>query len=163
MGFELTAFSSGLIRKQAANEIMKCNDYTERYGLILTFEQAVELAETRSFALGSNGRIEIGGGVIDKIIQEFCDSPYISLHDYADILHELIEIFYYYKNETLDLISDDDLISFMKSAFDGVCQGSLELLSGRELNRLAENLRFGLPMEYDDRFYENGEEEEEDE
>lgn len=160
MGFELASFSTGLIQKQAADKIMKCNDHTEKYGLALTFEQAMELAETRSYALRSNGRIEFGGGVIDKIIGEFCDSPYISMHDYASILHELIEIFYYYKNETLDLISDDDLIKFMKSAFDGVCQGSLELLSGRELDRLAENLRFGRPAEYDDTFLEEEEEDE---
>jgi hypothetical protein len=36
----------------------------------------------------------------------------------------------------------------MKTAFDGVCQGSLDLLSGRELYYLARNLRFGLPTDY---------------
>ncbi|WP_309446508.1 DUF6323 family protein [Desulfosporosinus nitroreducens] len=35
----------------------------------------IELVETRTFSLKSNGRIEFGGGVIDKIIKEFCDSP----------------------------------------------------------------------------------------
>ncbi|MPM95937.1 hypothetical protein SDC9_143093 [bioreactor metagenome] len=90
-----------------------------------------------------NGRIEFGGGVIDKLIYEFCDSPFISSVNYEQTLHDLIDIFYYYKNETIDLISDDELIKYMKKAYDGVCQGSLELLSGRELNRLARNLRFG--------------------
>ncbi len=148
MGFELIPFASGLIQKQAACEVIKCNDYTERFGLSLTQTQAIELVETRSLSLRDNGRIEFGGGVIDKIIKEFCDSPYISMQNYAETLHELVEIFYYHKNETLDLISDDDLIKFMKSTFDGVCQGSLDLLSGRELYRLARNLRFGLPSDY---------------
>lgn len=67
---------------------------------------------------------------------------------YTATLHERIEIFYYYKSEMVDLISDDDLIKFMKSSFDGICQGSLDLLSGRELYRLAKNLRFGLPSDY---------------
>jgi len=148
MSFELIPFASALIQKQAVGDILKCNEYSERFGLALTQAQAIELVETRSVSLRDNGRIEFGGGVIDKIIREFCDSPYIYMQNYAQTLHELIEAFYYYKNETMDLISDDDLIKFMKSAFDGVCQGSVDLLSGRELYRLAKNLRFGLPADY---------------
>jgi hypothetical protein len=143
LGFDLISFNSALIEKQAVSEVIKCNDYTERFGLRLTQEQAVELVETRSLSLRDNGRIEFGGGVIDKIIKAFCDSPYISMQDYAETLHELIEAFYIYKNETHDLIGDDDLIKFMKTSYDGVCQGSMDLLTGRELYRLAKNLRFG--------------------
>lgn len=159
MGFELVSFHSGLIQKQAVNEIIKCNDYTEQFGLVLTQKQAAELVETRSISLRDNGRIEFGGGVIDKIIKEFCDSPYISMQNYEQTLQELIEMFYYYKNETMDLITDDDLIKFMKSSFDGVCQGSLDLLSGRELYRLAKNLRYGLPADYSEEHYPDDEEE----
>lgn len=148
MAFELINISTSIIQKQAVTEIIKCNDFTVNYGLILTHEQAVELVETRSYALKVNGRIEFGGGVIDKIIKEFCDSPYISKHNYAETLHELVEMFYYYKNETLDLISDDDLIKFMEKAFDGACQGSLELLSGRELAKMAQNVRYGYAPDY---------------
>ena len=147
MSFELSLFQSGfnnaLVQKQAVNEVMKMNDTTMKYGLMLTEQQSIALVETRSFALRNTGRIEFGGGVIDKIIYEFCDSPYISMHNYDAILHEIMEAFYYYKNETLDLISDDELIGYMKKMFDGVCQGSVELLSGRELERLARNLRQG--------------------
>jgi hypothetical protein len=148
LSFELIPFSAGFIQKQAVEEVIKCNDYTARYGLILTPAQALELVETRSIALNENGRIEFGGGVIDKIIKEFCSSPYISMHNYTQTIHKLLEIFYYYKNETLDLVSDDGLIKYMKTAFDGICQGSLDLLSGRELNRLARCLRFGYGCDY---------------
>lgn len=148
MQFELIPAASGLLQKQAENEVIKCNRFTEKYGLTLTPTQAKELVETRTFALNQNGRIEFGGGVIDKIIRAFCDSPYISMHNYVETIHELMEIFYYYKNETLDLISDDDLIKFMKESFDNVCQGSLELLSGRELYKLAKKLRVG--SDFDD-------------
>ena len=161
MGFDLIAFAPGLVEKQAVSEVMKCNDYTERFGLALTQEQAAELVETRVISLRGSGRIEFGGGVIDKIIRMFCDSPYISKQDYAQTLHELIEMFYEYKNETMDLISDDELIAFMKSSFDNICHGSLDLLSNRELYRLAKNLRFGFSAAYmGDDF---SEEEEEDE
>lgn len=162
MSFKLVPFASGLIQKQAVNEVVKCNDYTGQFGLVLTQAQAIELVETRYLSLRENGRIEFGGGVIDKIIKEFCDSPYLSMHNYTQTIHELIEIFYYYKNETMDLISDEDLIKFMKSSFDGICQGSLDLLSGRELYRLARNLRFGLNSDYsEDSFLEDEGEEDE--
>jgi hypothetical protein len=150
MAFELSLFSGALIEKQAVNEVMKCNDLTIKFGLALTEAQALALVETRAFTLRENGRIEFGGGVIDKIINEFSDSPYLYTSNYEETLHDLLATFYYYKNETLDLISDDDLIKFMKNAFDGICQGSIELLSGRELYNLARNLRFGLARDHSD-------------
>ena len=121
-------------------EIVKCNDFTAKFGLTLSHADAVELVQTRTLALRNNGRIEFKGGVINRIIQAFSDSPYISMDNYVETLHELIELFYSYKNETLDLISDIDLIEFMKTKFNGQCQGSLELLSGHLAN-LALNLR----------------------
>jgi len=150
MDFALIPFAGGFIQKQAADEVVKCNDYTARFGLVLTVEQASELVETRATALRENGRIEFGGGVIDKIIKEFCDSPFISMRNYAQTMHELLEIFYYYKNETLDLVSDEDLIKRMKESFDGVCQGSLELLAGREFDSYARGIRFGYSDEPED-------------
>jgi hypothetical protein len=144
MAFELISVGNSLIQKHAAHEIMKCNDYTAEYGLCLSETEAQELVETRGYSLKATGRVEFGGGVLDKIIKEFCDSPYISMRNYAQTLHELTEIFYYYKGETLDQISDDDLLKFMHKAFDGSCQGSLALLSGRELAMMARNVRYGL-------------------
>lgn len=160
MAFELCLFSGALVEKQAVNEVMKCNDLTTKFGLVLTEKQALALVETRSFALKENGRIEFGGGVIDKIINEFCDSPYLSMYNYEETLHELLEMFYYYKNETFELVSDDDLIKYMKNAFDGICQGSLDLLSGRELYKLVHNLRYGYALDYSEDNMEMDEDEE---
>lgn len=157
MSFEIMNVYSSLIQKQAIDEIEKCNDFTFRFGLTLSRQDTVELVKTRTLSLKNYGRIEFGGGVVDKIIREFCDSPYISMDNYVETLHGLIEIFYFYKNETLDLISDDELIKLMKDSYDGKCQGSLELLSGRELDRMARNLRYG----YEPDFSENNECEEE--
>lgn len=148
MAFELSLFSGAIMQKQSVSEIMKCNDLTARFGLLLTEAQAIALIETRSYALKENGRIEFGGGVIDKIINEFCDSPYLSMYNYEEVLHELLEIFYYYKNEMLDLMSDDELIEYMKKSFDGICQGSIELLSGRELYKVSNNLKHGYDIDY---------------
>lgn len=148
MKFELDILSSSVVQRQSVNEIIKCNEVTQKFGLALSYQQAVQLAKTRNSLLLENGRIEFGGGVIDKIIMEFCDSSYISMNNYADTLYELLEMFYYYKNETIDLISDDDLIKFMKKSFDGACQGSTEQLYGRELARLVRNLRCGYAADY---------------
>ncbi|MDO7785879.1 DUF6323 family protein [Desulforamulus aquiferis] len=157
MSFAIMGISPSLILKQAVTEIEKCNSYTSQFGLTLSHQEAIELVETRSLALQSNGRIEFGGGVTNKIIKEFCHSPYVSKHNYAETLHELIEMFYFYKNETLDLLSDEELIKFMKTNFDGKCQGSLELLAGRELANMARNLRYGYSMDYSDNMAEEEE------
>lgn len=159
MALEIMHLSTSLIQKQAVMEIEKCNEFSAQFGLTLSHSQAIELVETRAQALRGNGRIEFGGGVIQRIIREFCHSPYISSHNYEETLQELVETFYYYKNETLDLLSDDELIQFMRTRFNGVCQGSLELLAGRELYNLASNLRFGYAPNY----WEDPAEDEEDE
>jgi len=143
MSFELINVSSSLIQQQAVKEIENCNAYTAKFGLSLSRDDAIKLVETRKHALKTSGRIEFGGGAIDKIIRAFCDSPYISTHNYVETIHELTEMFYLFKNETIDLLSDDELIDLMKNRFDGVCQGSLELLEGRELYKIAKKLKYG--------------------
>lgn len=130
--------------KHAIQKVIKCNEYTYQYGLTLSETQAKELIQTRNLALKSNGRVEFGGGIIDKLIKEFCDSPFITKYNYAETIDELIEIFYYYKNETLECIGDDELLSLMKEYFDNNCKGALELLQNRELDKLAHNIRFGV-------------------
>lgn len=162
MGFELGFLNQGLIQRQAIGEILKCNDSTARFGLELTERQAAQLVETRAFALKTAGRIEFGGGVIQKLIYAFCDSPYLMRQNYESTLHELVELFYFYKNETENRFSDDELIDFMKKAYDGPCAGSLELLAGRELYRLAENLRWGRPADFDGEAASDEEEEDDD-
>lgn len=150
MDFDIIQYSYNLVNRQSADKILKCNEFTAKYGLTLTEKQAMNLVETRFRSLKENGRIEFGTGIIDKIIKEFCDSPFLNKSNYEETLQELIQIFYYYKNETLDKLSDDELIKYMKKAFDGPCQGSLELLSGTELYRIARNIRFGYPLDYNE-------------
>ena len=128
--------------------IKKCNEYTNKYGLILSDNQISNLLERRKETLKETGRIEFREGIIDKLIKEFCDSPYINQENYAETLYELIEIFYEYKNEIMDLITDDELIEFMKKSFDGICQGDLEYLSGTVMYRMRENLLSGKPIDY---------------
>jgi hypothetical protein len=140
-GFALLPQS--LLIKQAVNELVECNQMTLHYGLMLLPSEAVELVQARDEALARSGRIEFGGGMLKKLIEKFCSSPYLNRQDYLETLGELTEIFYYFKNESLDGISDDELISLMKECFDSRCGGSIELLQGREMERIARNVRYG--------------------
>lgn len=128
--------------------IKKCNEYTSQYGLVLSDNQINNLLERRKETLNETGRIEFREGIIDKLIREFCDSPYINQENYAKTLYELIEIFYEYKNETMDSITDEELIEFMKKSFDGIAEGDLEYLSGTIMYKMRENLLNGKPIDY---------------
>ncbi len=130
--------------QQSQAEIMACNEITSDYYLQLSKEEASMLLATRSEALSKNDRVEFGGGIITKIIMAFKDSDYISQYNYAITISDLIETFYYYKNETLDLISDDDLIELMRELFDKRCHGSIDLLQNRELERISHNVKYGI-------------------
>ena len=140
----INLFENNLLEKQIFNDISKCNEFTTEYGLLLQEEDVKEIIKTRNIALEKSGRIEFNGQIINKIIMIFCDSPYISQHNYSDTINELVEIFYNYKNETLDYISDDELMEIMKEYFDNYCQGSLELLEGKVLYKIADNVRNGV-------------------
>lgn len=141
------SFISNISTKTAVDQILKINERSLLFGIYLTPSDALELVETRSQALCAYGRVEIGSATIGKIIEMFCDSSYIFQAIYAETINELLETFYYFKNESLDLISDDDLIEIMKDYYEHRCHGSIELLQHRELELLARNLRYDLPYD----------------
>lgn len=87
--------------------------------------------------LRAAGRIEFGGGILPKLIRAICDSPFIEQENYADVLAELQEIFYHFKNETRDRLTDDELIELMVGVFNGRAQGSAEYLAGLTAEALA--------------------------
>ena len=147
INLSLIATSSNLVQDMARSEVLSCNELTASYGLTLTEQQATALVTTRGEVLKKTGRIEWNGGILQKIIIAFCDSPYLTEQNYEDTLHELIELFYEFKNDTLDGVTDDKLIEFMKVSFNGKCCGSLELLASRELTDLAKHIHGGHSFE----------------
>ncbi|HYH05141.1 MAG TPA: DUF6323 family protein, partial [Bacillota bacterium] len=144
MNFDFMFLTPLALNKVSITEVLRCNETTSRFGLALSPAEAAELVETRTAALNRTGRIEFAGGIIRKLIVRFCDSPYLDSHNYAETLNDLMETFYYFKNETMDEVSDDELITWMKQCFDQSCQGSLELLQSRDLENLARRIRFGM-------------------
>lgn len=121
--------------------VLKTNSFTAKYGLELSEEEAELVVRERWNSLKEQQRIEFGEGILPKLIFEFCDSPFINRDNYADTLISLQEIFYLYKNESMDLLTDDELINYMKKAFDGECKGSLEYLEDTVLERLGRWVR----------------------
>ena len=142
LDFSLVAIGGSLTERQTTDKILACNEELRKHGLVLTEQQALELTQTRTNALKESKRIELNGGIVDKLILAFCDSPYIEKDTYTDVLQELICLFYDLKNNTWDTVPDDDIIQFLKSAFNTRCHGSLELLSGEAL-RLSEHIHCG--------------------
>lgn len=127
----------------AVNSVLECNKFSSGFGLSLTEDEVKELAVHRMETLKGTGRIELSGWVMPKLIFAFCDSPYIYQDNYQEMLFGLQEVFYYFKGEMLEEISDDDLINVMKEKFDTECQGSLEYLQETVLEEIARNVREG--------------------
>ncbi|OYO51521.1 hypothetical protein C8E03_11811 [Lachnotalea glycerini] len=127
--------------KEQLQKVIKCNSYTNKFGLSLSSKEALQLLDSRKNSLRQEERVEFGEGILSKIIYEFCDSPFIYQDNYVDTLEGLQEIFYIYKNEALDEVTDDELLSYMKECFNGKCQGDLDYLEGSCLDAFCRKIR----------------------
>lgn len=127
----------------AHREVRECNAYSSAFGLVLSEPEIEGLVVSRAEALRASGRIEFGGGILPKLIRAFCDSPFIDSDNYAAVLAELQEAFYYFKTEAKERFSDDELIEIMAAVFNGRAQGSVEYLTGTSLEALARAARHG--------------------
>lgn len=132
-----------LQQKNQLAKVLETNEMTARYGLVLTQQDAELLAAERSRVLKRERRVEFGPGILPKVIEQFCDSDFIDQNNYVDTLLRLQEIFYLYKNEMQDEISDEELLHFMKEQFEEVCFGDLGYLEGTCLQIFAEAVRAG--------------------
>lgn len=125
------------------DEVLETNRAAERYGLALTREEAELILAERTRVLREQKRVEFGEGIVPRIIDEFCDSDFIDRDNYADTVIRLQEIFYLYKNEMQDEVSDGELLHFMREQFEEICFGDLDYLEGTCLNIFAQAVRAG--------------------
>lgn len=139
----MTQTNTAQTAQRELQRILACNEQTAGRGLVLTSAQAAALVQIRAESLRSTGRVEFGGGITPQLIGMFADSPYIEPESYAETIGALTEIFYAFKNETMDAVSDGELLSAMRGFFDGTCAGSTELLAGREMPEYARRIRAG--------------------
>lgn len=128
------------MQEQAVVEIIELNEKTKEYGLVLSPEEVRQMIHTRNQVLYNYGRVELSLQVTKELIEVFVASPYVYDGDYATLINELHEIFYYIKNETEDKIGDCRMIEMMRELFDGDCGGSLDLLKSK-LEEYAEVFR----------------------
>lgn len=129
-----------MLNRKYVNELLKSNDRSQKYGLLLNTGQIKSIIEVRNSALQNYGRVELGFNTTRNLIESFCDSAFINSENYVPALNELQELFYYMKNETEDMLPDDELTSLIKDYFENVCGGSIELLKS-SLETFAEDFK----------------------
>jgi hypothetical protein len=132
-----------LNRQTWLQQIQEINQYTEKYGLTLSEKDTEILLAEKNHTLRTEQRVEFGQSILPQIIYAFCDSSFISGDNYLDTLIRLQEIFYLYKNEMQDEITDEELIHFMREQFETVCYGDLDYLEGTCLDIFAQAIRAG--------------------
>ena len=125
------------------SRVMETNRTAQTYGLMLSEQDAKLLLKERGRALKKEKRVEFGEGILPKMIYEFCDCPYLNQEHYVETLVRLQDIFYLYKNEMLDEITDDELLNFMREQYETVCFGDLDYLEGTCLDIFAQAIRAG--------------------
>lgn len=135
-----------MIYLQSQNQlakVMETNRTTEKWGLVLNEQEAKLILEERAHALRQERRVEFGPGIAEKVIYEFCNSDFINQENYVQTIIWLQEIFYLYKNEMQDEITDDELLHLMKEQFENLCFGDLDYLEGTCLSGFAQAIRAG--------------------
>ena len=135
---------AGMENEQKQMQVIReTNAFAQQFGLSLTDIDVKELLSRRRECLMQQQRVEFGEGVLGKLIFAFCDSDFIDQDNYVETIARLQDIFYLYKNESMDELTDDELIERMREAFDGECQGSLAYLEETYLDRFARGIRMG--------------------
>jgi hypothetical protein len=114
---------------RAVHELESCNPMIAKYGLALSAQEIQALVAGRIEALRETERIEFGRGIAKELVLGFASSPHVSQTNFAEILGELQELFYEFKNESLEQVPDDELIAKMRSLFDDVANGDIEYLA----------------------------------
>ena len=116
--------------------ILSVNEKTAHYGLTLTETEALELANIFQTCLVENRIIEVGYGGVTKIAAAFAASAFAYPENYASIVNDMTEAFYYIKREVSPEVNDDAVIAAMVDYFDHVSYGSIELFLGRDMDKL---------------------------
>lgn len=102
----------------SCKKIMKLNEKSIDYGLVLMEENICEIFKNTREILKKAGRIETSTDLLEKIITFLYSSPYTQKYDYVQVISDMEEIFYYFKNQVLDLISDDEIIEILSDIYD---------------------------------------------
>ncbi len=125
------------------DKILALNEISKEHGLVLSPADARELSEVRTRSLQDNERLEIGLGAMEGVIRRFSQSAFINQENYAYVIAEVTDLFYYIKTETDDKISDNELLDELYLRFEQRCRGSIDLLMSREGEILIRKINAG--------------------
>ena len=121
-------------------DILELNEITKDKGLYLSEKDIEDLIDNKAIILKENGRVEVGGTTIRNIIESFYDSSFIDKDNYLESLEELTSIFYKYQQEFYGVLSDEEILIYLKEEFDNIVMGSFTLLESDSLEKLKENV-----------------------
>ena len=124
------------------NEILDLNEKSQIYGLTLNKEDVKEIINSRDNTLKSDGRIELDIGITKMIIENLYKSQYTDKDDYVYAINDLHEVFYYLKNETLDQISDIEIIYIIDEVYNN-CSGRIDIVQ-EKCEEFAKSYRWNL-------------------
>ncbi len=136
-------FNSGaLYSRKLSSEILKTNDISINYGLELKESDVAMLVQASKDSIIDNDRIEFGESATIKIINKFMQSSYVSQSCYAETIASLIDVFYEVKEESLDVLTDYEVIDMMFNFFENESGGSIDVLQNRDMDTLCRKIRY---------------------
>lgn len=131
---QLQNLSPGRLTAAGQSALSESRPTLARYGLALTPRQELKVVQGWQAAQTAHRRLETSGSLLTLLTTAFCDSPWLNNETLADTLCELCDIFYYFKNEWAEGLTDEELAGHMAAAFNR--HGSLDLLRQRDLERM---------------------------
>ena len=126
-------------------ELLELNENSSAYGLTLNKEDIKEIINSRNNTLKSYGRIELDINVTKSIIENLYKSQYTDRDDYVELINDLQEVFYYLKNETLDQISDIEIIEIIDEIYNN-CSGRIDIVQ-EKCEEFAKSYKYRLGRE----------------
>ncbi len=132
----------GISVLQEKNAVLETNIKAADCGLQLTEKEAEMLVITGKDAITEQDRVEFGKSATVKIIEKFMHSTFITQADYADTIAALIDVFYEVKEESMDLLTDEEVIEEMYDCFENESGGVIEVLQNRDMEYLSKKIRY---------------------
>lgn len=134
--------TSTALRKKEFDEIMTVDEKAKNNNIILTRDKVEYIIDSHKSALRNYDRIEFGENLAKKILDRFCESPYVKNHNVHTVVESILEIFYCVKSETETEITDNEIIDKLFMAYENECSGSVELLYDWAVQRLIRAVNF---------------------
>lgn len=124
--------------KRILKNILTLNEMTSKRNLYLQEKDILQIIETKNISLKELSRVEVKNNILERIIYEFYDSPYIDQTNYLETIIDLARIFYLYQDELSYKLTDEEIIIYLQDELNNRCGGDLTLLETLSLSNLKE-------------------------